>query len=368
VANYWTEKDDALLLSLIADSDGITWGEVAEEVGKSSEACRKRYSRIREIQDDTEEENTPVIQSIVYRAQDSAGWRDRVHLAMQVQTVREGDNPFTNIADMTIKSDMPIAVLFTSDWQFGSLCVDYPAWLAHIEEFLACPNAYMMVNGDLVCNTYLHSTLSAVWSQVMSPEEQMRTISGLADELIAKNKLLAMTLSEEHDQKDERATGMSSFTQFLRDKKVPLFNNRGTLLLRLGSFVYVIYCVHASRFKSSTNILHSASKEFQLGMPANVVVTSHTHQPAISQYTWYTELSTLMEYMSLPIRLGGTVYSVQTGTYETSSSYSERFFSQGGKPKLQILMFWPNEFRIEPVDSLETVKKVLSETVKSKKT
>jgi len=232
-----------------------------------------------------------------------------------------------------------------------------------LERFLATPNLYMLLNGDLIHNVAVHRTLRAAFQQVMTPEQQMLAVADLAAELVERGKLLAVTLSEEHDMRDARLTGHSTLMQLLRDKKVPLFNNRGCLVLKVGGWHYVIYCVHKSRYYSFLNQLHSGQREFQLGIPANVVVTSHTDRPAWGKYPWYPELRRLLEYLGesfpLPFTLGEEVYLVQTGSYEVDAEYGVRQFGLLPRPKPIILVFWPDRFKIAVVESFEDAERYL---------
>jgi hypothetical protein len=355
----WEPDEDQRLLQLV-DEFGERWNQIADHIpGRSADSVRHRYKRLTELEQETGELNNHIepIHRIVYDPSQSADWRERIQLAARVKDVRDRDKPFCPIADVEIKTDKPIAVLVTSDWQLGSLGVDYQTWYNHMSLFLELDNFYMIVNGDLISNTYMHKTLSAVWSQVMSPEEQALLVGSIAKEMVEKKKILAITLSEEHDQKDERATGRAGILDMLRDKGVPLFDNRGTLVLRVGECIYVIYCVHRSRFGSSFNQLHSGYREFSLGVPANVVVTSHRHQPADGRYPWYPELRMLMDYLELPIRLGGKVHIIQTGTYETESDFGTRFFGRGAMPELQILILRPDQFSIIQASSFEEARR-----------
>lgn len=357
----WTEEEDRLLADL-TERVPRDWQMIAGEMGRSVGSCDRRWRRLRsngfvdDIEEDEEEELT---QKIVFDEKHAADWRERIGLAIDVKGVRDRDNPFQKIADAVIKTNKPIGVLMSSDWHLGSLGCDHALWKYHIECLLETDRMYMGVNGDLVNNAYIHRSLRAVWDQVMSPHEQALAASSLAGELATRKKLLCITLSEEHDLRDERDTGHGSFQEFLKDQGVPLFNNRGTLVLRVGGQIYILYFVHKSKFGSSLNQLYSGYREFSLSMPANVIVTSHRHTPAWGVYPWYPELRGIMEYLKLPVTLGGEVYLVQTGTYNTEDVYSNSNFSQGHRPKLQILIFRPDRFGIEMVDSFEAAKKIM---------
>jgi hypothetical protein len=361
---YWTQEEDSRLLDLVRKySLNLNWHTIASEIGsdRTAESCRKRFARIGSDFDifdsEEEEDHAPVVQRVIYDDSAKADWRERIDVASKVKEVRDRDDPFIPIADVQIDSDGPIAILWTADWQLGSLGVVYDEWMDHMQQFIDFPNMYMGINGDLTSNTHTHRNLAAVWGQVMSPEEQALMVGDLAKELVDKDKILAITLSEEHDQKDARDTGRAGILDMLRDKGIPLFDNRGILTIRLGDYIYIVYMVHKSRWHSTFNQLHSGYREYQLGVPANIVVVSHKHDPASGDFPWYKELRMLTDHLELPVRLGGEVQVIQTGTYEVNSKYSRQFFSMTSKPKLYISILYPDRFEMVLCKSFDAARR-----------
>lgn len=316
------------------------WATLSKEMGKSRNALYKKYKHV--------------------------SWRQRIEVAERVQEIRQQDSPFSFFAHTRIETKKPIAVLMSSDWQLGSQGTDMVLLMADIAEVRRRDGFYLCINGDVIHNVVRHKTAQAEAHQVMQPVEQMWCASDCLEELIQDKKLLALTLSEEHDQRDERLVGYSTFLQLLRDKDIPIFNNRGVLVLQVGVWFYVIYFVHKSRYGSILNELHSGNREYHLSMPANVICTAHRHRAAWGKYPWYPELATYLSFMSqfdpVHFKLGEEVYLVQTGTYETDSEFGNRFFGQIPKPKPIILVFYPDEFRIEPIEDFESAAHLIDFT------
>lgn len=293
-------------------------------------------------------------------------WERRIEVASQVQAIRQEDSPFSFFTHIRIETKRPIAVLMSSDWQLGSQGTDMDALTADIAEVRKRDGFYLCINGDVIHNVVRHKTVQAEVHQVMQPVEQMWCASDCLEDLIREKKLLSLTLSEEHDQRDERLVGYSTFLQLLKDKHVPIFNNRGVLVLQVGSWYYVIYFVHKSRYGSILNELHSGNREYHLSMPANVICTAHRHRAAWGKYPWYPELAQYLTFMSqfdpVHFKLGEEVYLIQTGTYETDSEFGTRFFGQLPRPKPILLVLRPDRFHVEVVEDFDSAAHLIDFT------
>jgi len=357
MAKQWTNTEILKVKALV--SEGRSWKEIARILGKTPDSCRGAWRRHK---DNTRQEECSCNESFLVPLdveRSSVSWRERLELAGRLKQVRDSDTCTLKLTKRTIKTTRPYAVLFSSDWQLGSLGTDLELWKSHIETFLSIENMGMIVVGDLISNCYTHRTLVPVLSQVMSPVEQMRFVRELLEEIISKNKLISVTLSEEHDQRDARDTGMSALIEILRPLQVPLFDNRGCLILEVGKQQYVLDIVHKSRYSSFLNELHSGNREARLHLPANVIVTAHRHRPALGKYFWFQELADVLKFCNAPVTLGGEVFLVQTGTYEKESTYGNQFFGTLPSAELQILVFWPDEHRIEMATNFQSALKLL---------
>jgi hypothetical protein len=365
----WTAEEEAKLAAIMATAPRpLSWADIARQMpGRSAKACENVYYR--SVLPRTDEappspaapaEEVKELPLNFDRGGGGVDWRERLKLAQAVSAARARDRLTEDIAKRVIDTDRLHAVLFSSDWQLGSLGVDLATWERHMTAFLDAPDTSMFVVGDMISNVCVHRTLVPVLSQNMTPEEQVSFVSNLLAEFVAKNKLVAVVLSEEHDLRDERLTGSGTLRAMLRQVQVPFFENAGTLVLQVGQVPYVIHAVHRSHFRSILNDLHSGNREAHLRLPANVLVTAHTHRPAIGCYDWFEELARVLEYVDSPIRLGGPTWVVQCGTYETESRYQRQGdFGLLPDPPLQILVFDPHRHHIQIATSFEAAQALI---------
>ena len=365
----WATEEDALLIGLRQGTKDVLWEKIAENIpGRSAEACRKRWARIKAGQ--SQEEDFEVYESIVVDPleilRDPINWDERLKVAEEVQRIRKADDFTVAIADRIIITDKPFGLWFTADWHLGSVGTDMKLWREHMKRFFSIDNLSMFLVGDMIANIAVHKFVLPVFQQLMTPEEQGRVIGNVLLDLVLKEKLEAVVLTEEHDQRDARYSGVSFLREIVRPMrtKIPFLDNRGDVILWVGPdkdhlIGYVIHACHKSRYNSFLNALHAANREARLSIPGNVIVTAHRHRPAMAMYNWFQELHDVLKFANSSIVLGEEVYCVQCGTYENDIQYSNQFYGSLPEPKVQCLVFDPFERKIEMAGSFEAVEKLL---------
>ena len=371
--SVWTTEEDELLLSLRRqeeDSD-LSWKRVADSVpGRSAESCRKRYGRLG-VQEESGVYNIglsldePVVDPLDI-LRDPIDWHERLEVAESVQRIRKADDFTVQIADRVIITDKPFGLWFTADWHLGSIGTDMKAWREHMKRFFSIDNLSMFLVGDMIANIATHRFVLPVFQQLLTPEEQGRVIGNVLLDLVLKEKLEAVVLTEEHDQRDARDTGVSFLREIVRPMrtKIPFLDNRGDVIFWIGPdkdnlIGYVIHACHKSRYNSFLNALHAANREARLSIPGNVIVTAHTHRPAMGVYNWFQETHDVLQHAKQSIVLGGEVFCVQLGTYERNAQYSRQQYGSLPEPKVQGLVFNPFERKIEMANSFNSLEKLL---------
>jgi hypothetical protein len=365
----WKEDEIALLLRIKNSAEGVSWAEIAEQIpGRSSEGCRKTYSRLLsnvESNEEIEETETDELDPLDI-LRDPIDWRRRLEVAEEVQQIRNVDNFTVPIAEITVITDKPFGVWFTADWHLGSVGTDMKLWREHINRFFAIENLRMLLLGDMIANIATHKFRLPVFQQLISPEEQGRVIGSILLQLVQENKLLGVVLTEEHDQRDARDTGVSFLREIVRPMRnhIPFLDNRGQMLLWVGPdkdhlICYVIHCCHKTRYYSFLNALHAPNREARLSIPANVIATAHTHRPAMGVYNWFQETQDVLEFAKSPVILGGEVFCIVCGTYERNAQYGNQQYGPLPVPSIQGLVFDPFKRNIEMARSFEAMEKLL---------
>lgn len=282
---------------------------------------------------DIESQNEPLHNgNIVFKdkKKSSIDWRKSLDVAMKVQDVYHKASISQEFANIEIKTNHPIAVMFSSDWHLMSGATDHISFKNHMNYLLKTPNLYMGVVGDMRDNFLTNFKNAApVLSQVLNPEHQILVLNEIIKELEEKRKILFTCWDNHSDIRDEKVLGYSVEKAFIKGKKSVFLEGEGLVKLKVGKADYLIRAIHQTRYNSFINTLHGAKREFQLRFPANITVTGHTHNgSAFELYPHYRSL----EKMGFPI--GGDNWLVKTGSYKIGDKHSSRHFgdTQIGNP------------------------------------
>lgn len=243
--------------------------------------------------------------------------------------------------EFNIESNKPIVVIFSSDVHFGSIYTDLSKLRSILEFVFDHPSVYLAVNGDYIDNFELpvpKLLLAGINSQIIPPAKQRMWYEALIDELSEKRKLVGVTVGN-HDE-----FYSNDFIRIIMSKNISVSQNRMLLNLKIGNIAYQIGMVHKSRFNSIINPAHSSLRELQLNFPtADVIVTSHTHLPAMA---------------ILPYPNGEKITErilIKTGTLKNQDPYTFKFFNPYPVSHISTpaVVFYPNERRMIPFFKFE---------------
>lgn len=250
------------------------------------------------------------------------------------------------------------ALVFSGDVHFGSLHTEMDAWIKDTDFLLNTPDLYLATLGDEADNFIHFRNMSAVFSQVVSPQLQQITIQGYLEELAKARKLKLAWWGNHTEEFEEKLMGFSYYAKLKRNNAT-FFAGQGLAEVLVGKQRYTILGTHKARFNSFFNALHSAKRLYQLAYPADIVITAHTHKPCFECYQHY-ELA--REWGK---DFGGESFLVRTGTYKTHDLYSLRYFGAGvlGTPtvvlrpdKHQMVMFSSAEQAVAYMHGIKALK------------
>lgn len=157
----------------------------------------------------------------------------------------------------------------------------------NMDDFLSCrkwieetPNAFVILNGDMM-NTAIKSSVSDVYAEAMSPNEQIKLAVKLLSPI--KDRILAVT-SGNHEHRIYKETGVDVVDVMAQQLGVWYAGEEALFKIRFGCkkkngkpIVYVIYATHgwgSGRTKGSkVNNLQDLSK---IAL-ADIYIAAHTH-------------------------------------------------------------------------------------------
>jgi len=191
-----------------------------------------------------------------------------------------------NVFEIDMKTYNPIVIIFSSDIHFGSIYTDYTKIINLWKDIVNRNRLYLIVVGDFIDNFDLLSIKhlqAGINSQLITPQLQRDIFVQYIQTLADLNKIIACVLGN-HEVYSKKYP----YYSFL--KNVPVYSNRMLLKINVGSESYKIALIHQSKFNSSINPAYSNLMELMNNYPdADVVVTSHTHNPIITIYPYPSE-------------------------------------------------------------------------------
>jgi len=324
---------------------GHTWAQIGERLQHNPEKIRsywRRQQETRDIREEPEEEPDQLYLEeddlVLFHDKKRAeeiDWRELVNYARVGKDLADRRSNLQRSANVEIKTNDPIAVVYTGDWHLGEAAVDYKQWVDDISFILNTNKLYMVSLGDDIQNMRSFKTLSAVLSQVLSPPQQIDLMVSITNELCAKRKLLAKVSGNHDSEFDERIFGQAIQKLLLDNMDAPYFPNKGLVNLQVGSQQYTNLLFHKTRFRSILRAAHGAYREWQLTYPAEVVAGAHDHVLGFESFWGYA----LAEGQGASF--GGQTYLIKVGTY-SDGEYGWKYFQNGGFPMTQTVVYFPD--------------------------
>lgn len=200
-----------------------------------------------------------------------------------------------------IKCDLPYAdkieIHPMADLHIGDAHCDYKSILERIEYIKNTPNAYVILDGDLM-DTAIASSVGDTYGATLSPMDQLKECVKLFKPLAEAGKVLAV-LPGNHEQRVMKSDGLD-ITQLmcsqlgLQDKYSP---TSALLFIRFGERddrnhhgrrqLYTAFVRHGSgggrRPGGKINCLEDMARI----VDADVYIMGHTHMPAIIKQGFY---------------------------------------------------------------------------------
>jgi hypothetical protein len=263
----------------------------------------------------------PVTLEFPDKKQGDFNYKEWLKAAQASQDLHHKASSKQDVATIRINSTKPIALVLTADWHLGSVSCDYNSFLRNHEFILNTDGIYMGVVGDTIDNFYQFNNAHAILQQVIPPAKQRRLLGEIFHALLEKNKLLFVGYGN-HETRDEKWFGDNLVARMIEDK-IPYFSGKGIVKLYVGDQIYTILVSHKTGSNSKINTLYGAKMEYGRYFPSNIVVTAHTHVPAIESYYHYGAA----DRMGMPF--GGLTWLVKTGTYNIDDGFSKRFYDHG---------------------------------------
>ena len=203
------------------------------------------------------------------------------------------------------------AVVFLGDQHIGSAEVDYKRIEDEVKRIIDTPNTYVIITGDTVDGYFWGG--DAQYEEMEQTPEQYQYIRSMID-LLGKNGKLICAIGGDHDGWVKRG-GFNPLKDFTERNNC--FYSQGVtyISVHIGDHEYKITAAHRLPGNSIYNKNHPQSRALRFGgaIGSDIIVSGHTHQKGVSQY-------------SVDFFGGGSqlVHLISIGAYKTNDGFGRK--------------------------------------------
>lgn len=231
-----------------------------------------------------------------------------------------------------------------SDWHIGDKFCKLQEIKDEINHVANTPNAYVILNGDLM-NNATKTSVSDCYAEELTPMEQLSTLCGLLEPI--KDKILMVTIGN-HEARTYKSDGVDLMALVTRNLGIQerYCREGGVLFISLGEgcnrmknkpFCYSIYVTHGSGGGRKEGAKANRLADMSSIIDTDIYIHSHTHLPMIQKNAYYrtsvqnrcvTKVEKLFVNTSAKLDYGG--YG-QTYEFKPSSTANPTIWLSGTK-------------------------------------
>ncbi|KYC47838.1 MAG: hypothetical protein AMQ22_00230 [Candidatus Methanofastidiosum methylothiophilum] len=351
---------DDLIESIIEEKEnGVTWGEIAKEIGISPNSIRfqvyKYKKRKRFVQESgfimSTVDTTPKVE-FPEKFREGVEWNYKKWFEL-IKHYREVNGEALKIE--TVKSAVVktrskwIMLVFSGDWHLGSYYVDPDKVDKVLDGIIEHKDAYIITVGDLADNFRRFRSTEAIFSQI-PPNDQLKIVRSLIERLVATGKLLATTWGNHDIAFDETLSGYSPIKELLKEKTT-FFDGLGKLNLRVNDVEYKIGLTHSYKGSSIYNPNHEHIRFLKEQFPdVDIMAMGHRHFPASNWFPIFKSGENPIPYM---IRCGSPKDCPHSSRYYGRAINGNHYFLLSSEKKK---LLWLNDLTIEFEDIIKIFK------------
>ncbi len=264
----------------------------------------------------------------------SHSWEEHLEIFKAMDSLTERHQRIPLEVSINIKTESPIAIVNSADWQLGQFGVDYNSFQEDIELICATSNIKVNVGGDTHQNIIEPKKMGSSHNQI--PIANQKALQFLTlEKLIDAGKLLAIGTGN-HNYWTTLAQGEdwdAELVHRFRSKQPNLiYTKHGAMIhLQVGEMVYPIWREHQGQYESSFNPTHGPRQTQRIHHPgARIVVREHKHIGESLQYRYD----------------GRECVAQRTGTYAVYDDYAQQWGFYGAHVCNPTVILWPFEDKI----------------------
>ena len=266
---------------------------------------------------------------------------DGMHSIKKIPPIAESTRPLNKVGCFlhlkghymkAIKCDLPYAeqieVHPLADLHIGDSNSDYKLIMERIEYIKNTPNAYCILDGDLM-DTAIASSIGDTYGANLQPMEQLKQCVKIFDPI--KDKILAV-LSGNHENRIYKADGLDITSIMCSQLGIPEKYSETTALLfiRFGRNVthghnrpqlYTIYATHGSGGGRREGGKVNKLADLACIVDADIFVHAHTHLPLIFKNSFFRVSSSNSSVSQVEKLFVNTAAALNYGGYGDRQGY-----------------------------------------------
>lgn len=247
------------------------------------------------------------------------------------------------LGKIKINSKYPIGIVHIGDIHLGSVYTNTDEVLRKFKMIKEYPNLYVVLMSNLIDNAIPSQFPDSMMANAINPNEQVMMMRAIVKDLNHAGKVLAAVTSPCHEGWTWKKAGqdINDLIFGFKERKFPVLENGGELLLRLGQETYRGALYHqVGPFESQFNETHALRQmnRLQKGMGMDWIAGAHRHFAAAQ--TVYEDSGDNRHVVGY-LRTG-----TEKGTGDIHDAWAVGRYGNSAEPTGQTLHLWPNERRI----------------------
>ena len=263
----------------------------------------------------------------VYEELESDTWEEHLRVIKDMDKLVAFHQRVPSELTIEIKTDSPVGLVNTSDWQLGQFGVDYDSFEKDINFISDSPNLKCIIGGDGYQNIIQTSKIGSSHNQTPISVQKglyVLTLKKLVDSILAIK-------TGNHNYWTAMAEGEDWDGELAKRLKLIYLKHYALIHLKVGEMVYPILTMHQARFSSSFNLTHSCLQNQRMYFPkARIVVVEHHHQAAIEQYRYDNR----------------ECIAIRPGTYAVYDDFAQQYGFFGSHVCNPTVVLYPHEDKL----------------------
>ena len=262
-----------------------------------------------------------------YKKLKSDTWEEHLRVIKDMDKLIAFHQRVPSEITIEIKTDKPIAIVNTSDWQLGQFGVDYDAFERDMNFIAENDNFKCIIGGDGYQNIIQTSKMGSSHNQTPISVQKglfVLTLEKLADSIIAMK-------TGNHNYWTTVLSGEDWDAELARRLKLVYLKHYAVIHLKVGELVYPILTMHQARFNSSFNLTHPCRQNQRMYFPqARIVVVEHHHQASLESYMYN----------------GKECIAIRPGTYAVWDDFAQQYGFFGSHVCNPTTVLYPHEDKL----------------------